>query len=229
MAAFSNFAGTLFGGKKVFRVNPCIIPGNEMSIKLSLILDWRDSELFTISGWYFEGCYVTTNGDFDVVGKVNTDGLFLTGKRYQPTWGNQRFVAKAMLGLRKGSVLPQHLMWIGGVGSLRGLHDRIAVGQNFALLSFNYLFEGDLLQRVPLHFVPLFDTLTMGLFFDIGNAWRPVAAKSNLFDGLNGFNPYSDAGVSLVISDGVFRVDFSRRLNSIDHPWRVTIRMLEKL
>jgi len=171
MATFSNFSGTLFGGNKVFRANPHFDTGNERSIKLSLILDWRDSELFTTKGWYFESIFEKTMADFGEMGEIDTDGLFLTGKVYQSIWGNQRLVAKGMLGVRKGSVLPQHLMWIGGVGSLRGFRDRIAYGQNFALLSVNYFFGGDILQRlhcnsslftIPLHWLSLWIVETLG-------------------------------------------------------------------
>lgn len=229
MATFSNFSGTLFGGNKVFRANPHFTVGNETSIKLSLVLDWRDSELFTTKGWYFEGMYEKTNGDFDGEGEIDTDGLFLTGKRYQPIWGNQRMVAKGMLGVRKGSVLPQHLMWIGGVGSLRGFRDRIAHGQNLVFFSINYLFGGDIMQHLPLQFVPLYDSITLGLFLEVGNAWESVNAKSSLFDGLSDFDPFSDAGVSLVIADGLLHVDFARQVKGGDNSWRITFRLLEKL
>ena len=228
MATFSNFSGTLFGWRKHFRVNPHIPTGSEESVNLSMIIDLRDNEIFTTRGWYLEGLYQKTFGDFISDDDVDTDGLFITGKRYQPTWGNQRLIFRSMAGFRKGSLFPQYLMWIGGVGSLRAFRDRLAFGSNFLLFNLNYFLGGDLLQRIPMQFIPLYDTFSLGFFMDAGDAWNPDHNKSNLFDGFTDFNPFFDTGVSLLISEGLLHIDFAKQIRQGDGSWRITFRLLEK-
>jgi len=218
---------SLFGGDKRFRPNPGVAPGREVGLKLLLQLDWRDSPVFPLNGWYIEGIYETTGGPL-FGGDFTTDGLFLTIKRYQSTFGSQRLIARGMLGTRKGSLYKQHIINLGGIGTLRGFRDKDFIGNRMVMLNVNYLEGGDLLRRIPLHFIPFWDVLSLGLFGEAGWAWT-VDRDRALFNGFNRWAELkSDVGISLVLSEGILRVDWARRLDRSRDPWRVTVRLLEK-
>jgi outer membrane protein assembly factor BamA len=85
------------------------------------------------------------------------------------------------------------------------------------------------MQRFPLQFIPLYDTITLGLFMDVGNAWRSAPVKASLFHAMSDFNPFSNAGVTFIIADGFFHLDFARQLKGGDNSWRITLRMLDKI
>ncbi len=224
---------SVFGGDKRFRPNPAnpaypILLGDETSLAFMGAFDWRDNPIFPLLGWYVETIYEHTWNQVPGRGNLSTDGFFLTVKRYQPTFGSQRLTGRFMLGSRTGSLGSQHLMRMGGVGSLRGYRDREFIGNRFVMLNVNYFFGGVLLQKLPLDLLPFWETLTLGLFADTGTAWM-VAPEASLFDmgnlSLDDFK--TDVGVSLVFSEGLLRVDIARRLRSGDPKWRVTVRVLE--
>lgn len=221
---------SLFGGDKQFPENsrPAVpyAEGRENSFRLMAAFDWRDNPVFPIIGWYAEGIIEKTSDDF------STTGLFLTVKRHLPTWGEQKLQAKIMFGSRTGSFAYQHLMSLGGIGNLRGFREKEFVGNRFLFGSMNYTFGQALLRKIPLRFVPLWDTLALGVFADAGLAWvaDPADADAGLLDfggvGLNDVR--SDVGFSLVVSEGLMRVDFAKRTDRSDDAWRVTFRILDK-
>ena len=227
-----NIDWSIFGG--TFDENPqrpdsFIADGNEISLKLIAALDWRDNPVFPISGWYFQGIYEHTAEDFV------TDGLFLTAKRYQPTISNQRLIVRALLGSRTGSLAEQYSMDLGGLGSLRAFDDKEFNGNRMFLLNANYLFGGDLLQRIPLQNLPFvgafWTTLSLGVFLDTGWVDRVDVNDKFLtgFDGLTLDNLETDVGFSLLVLDGVLRMDVARRTNSDPgrDDYRITFRLLE--
>lgn len=228
----TNNSWSLFGGNKAFPSNPRprlgygYAEGREHAFRLMAAFDWRDNPVFPIIGWYAEGIIEKTTGDF------STTGLFLTLKRYQPTFGDQKLQAKVMFGSRQGSFAYQHLMSLGGVGNLRGYGDKEFAGNRFFFSSVNYVFGQDLLRRIPLHFVPLWDALSLGLFADTGWAW--MADSTNADAGLFSVGDIaladlrSNVGFSLVVSEGLLRVDFAKRTDRGHDAWRVTFRILDK-
>lgn len=229
----TNNTWSLFGGNKEFPSNPHLrltsgyATGEENAFRVMAAFDWRDNPVFPIIGWYAEGIVEKTTGDFP------TTGLFLTVKRFQPTIGDQKLLAKVMFGSRHGTLAYQHLMTLGGLGNLRGFRDKEFVGNRFLFGSINYIFGQELLRRVPLHFVPLWDTLALGLFADSGLAW--ISDLANADGGLFDFGDFTlndlrtDVGFSLVVSEGLLRVDFAKRTDRGQDDWRVTFRILDKL
>jgi outer membrane protein assembly factor BamA len=185
-----------------------------------LEFDWLDSPLLPMEGWLIQTIYEKTFDAFE------TDGLFFKVYRYQPTFLNQRVLARGFFGVRSGSLAFQHLMDIGGVGTLRGFRDNSQWGQNLYMININYLFGGDILQRIPLQFIPFYDQLSMGIFVDAGSAWSALAVKESLFDNLGDAETLIDAGLSLLIADGLCRFDFARQIDGGDGDWRITMRLL---
>ncbi len=222
MATRTNFAGSFFGGNKIYRVNPSIKEGRERSFKFSLAMDHRDNMYSPDQGWEFHAVLQKTLGDF------NTNGIFLDWTHYIPTWAHQKFVLRGLLGVRSGTMGEQHLMSIGGVGSLRAFRDHLRTGQNFAMLNAVYFFGGDILQNSPLRNFPMMDSTYLGFFYQIGDAWNNEDLQ-NFALNFNQARWLSDAGVSLLIMDGLVRFDFARQIKGGTGKWRLTCRLFNKL
>ena len=88
-----------------------------------------------------------------------TDGMFLTVKRQQPTLSNQRLFLRTLVGSRRGSLAEQHTIDLGGIGSLRGFDNKEFTGNRALTLSATYHFGGDVLQKIPLESIPWFGGL----------------------------------------------------------------------
>lgn len=229
----ANIDWSVFGRNREFAPNPhaapgfAFAPGNEISLRLIATLDYRDNPVFPLLGWFFEGIYERTFDDFE------TDGIFLTAKRFQPTFGNQKLKAKVLFGTRSGSFAYQHLIGLGGIGTLRGYESKEFTGNRMLFASAQYNFGGDILQKIPLQrLIPFWDSVSMGLFADAGYAW--IADSSNAKAGLLDFGDFtlgdlkSDVGVSLIFTEGLLRFDFARRLDRSGDSWRFYVRILEK-
>ena len=222
MATRTNFAGSIFGGNKVYRINPAIRNGREKSFKFSLALDHRDNLYFPVHGWVLHAVLQKTFGDF------NTNGFFLDWTHYIPTWAHQKLVLRGLFGARSGTMGRQHLMTIGGVGSLRAFRDHLRSGQNLAMLNIIYLFGGDILQNSPLRNFPMMDSTFLGFFYEIGDTWNNEN-NQGFAPNFNRARWLSDAGVSLLIMDGLMRFDFTRQIRGGTGKWRVTCRLFNRL
>jgi outer membrane protein assembly factor BamA len=236
-----NVDWSVFKGE--FDANPkrndtVIAEGHETSMRIINVLDWRDNPVFPLNGWYIEGIFEKTFEDFD------TDGLFLTAKRYQQTWGNQRLLLRGMIGSRRGYLqvpftpepppdfFDQYSIDLGGIGSLRGFDDKEFSGNRMFMFNANYLFGGDVLQKIPLQRIPFFGnlwtTLSLALFVDSGLAWR-TAENDGLLSGFDQFdNLKADVGFSILVLEGVARFDIAKRTDRSDNDIRLTFRLLER-
>ncbi|KAA3620091.1 MAG: hypothetical protein DWQ05_05015 [Calditrichaeota bacterium] len=209
--------------------------GSETTFRLMGALDNRDNPVFPMSGWIVEGIFEKTIGDFE------TNGLFATMKYFRTMFGNQRLQSKFMIGSRTDAWAAQHLMGLGGPGSLRGFEPKEFIGDRLLHGSVNYYFGGDVLQNLPLGFIPFWDTFSLGLFVDFGDAWfangllYPAQNMSpnegyNLFD----FSEFStkkvnsSPGISLLIAEGLMRIDFAKRTD-VGGDWRIYFHILSKL
>jgi len=240
---------SLFGRDKTYPLNPRVFQnraynigeGNELSVKLTGAFDWRDNPVFPSVGWLAEGYFERTGPDFPSVNgsrKIGeTNGLFLTAKRYQPTLADQKVVAKLMFGSRSGSIASQHLLTLGGLTSLRGYREKEFVGNRLLFANANYVIGqrafGGLLQKFPLlNKLPFWEMISLGLFAETGYAWfaDPLHPDLGLLDlGHFDFKDLrSDAGFSLLVTDGLLRVDFAKRTDRSHDDWRVTFRILDK-
>jgi hypothetical protein len=218
MTTRTNFAGTIFGGDKRFRPNPPILEGRENSVKIAVHVDTRDNPFLPHSGLFLNVSLERTFGDF------STRGLFVDGRIYLSTWGNQRLICRQMIGIRKGELAPQHFMFVGGLGSLRALPDRYRTGSHYLLFRTYYLCGGDFFRSLPVRYLSFMEATSLGLFFEIGDAWTPDNGDMS-----TGMDLLVDAGFSLLLLDGLFRIDLARRINGAGHAWRLTCRLFDQI
>ncbi len=200
--------------------------GDELAVRLSAVLDGRDNPIFPLAGWYADAQFEITRQDFE------TEALFLTLKRYQPTFGDQKFQIKLLAGTRSGSRAFQHLLPLGGLGNLRGYREKEFPGDRLLYLNANYIIGQQWLHYIPLKFLPLWESVAVGVFAETGYAWFADSqnADAGLFD-LGEFKLNylrNDVGFSLYFAENLLRVDFARRTDRGDRNWRVTFRILDK-
>ena len=208
--------------------------GQETAFRILGAFDRRDNPVFPTSGWILQGIFEKTTGDFD------TNGLFATAKYFRPLFGNQRLQAKIMLGSRTDANVAQHLMGLGGPGTLRGFAPKEFFGDRLLHSSVNYYFGGAILQNLPFGFVPFWDTFSLGLFADVGDAWFANGLKypalfpaGNKSYGLLDFSRFSTGdvhaspGISLLIAEGLMRFDFAKRTDG-DGGWQIYFHLLDK-
>ncbi|KAA3659531.1 MAG: hypothetical protein DWQ10_08710 [Calditrichaeota bacterium] len=208
--------------------------GSETAFRAMFALDNRDNPIFPMSGWMLETIFEKTTGDFE------TNGLFSTLKYFRTSFGNQRLQAKLMLGSRTDAWAAQHLMGLGGPGTLRGFEPKEFYGDRLLHGSVNYYFGGDVLQNLPLAFIPFWDTFSLGVFVDFGDAWLangmayPGSANTGKssaglldFDKFSSSNAHASPGLSLLIAEGLMRFDFAKRTEG-DGGWQVYFHLLGK-
>ncbi len=219
---------SIFGGDKNFRNNPAITAGTENKFRFEWIIDKLDNPIFPMEGWYLEGAF-EKGGDF-LGGDFNQSGIFVSGKVLKPTILNQRLVLNGRYGYRSGSREPQHLMDLGGISTLRGYnYKEFQNGNVMTLAAIQYYFNGDILQKLPFQFIPLYSSLGLVLFIEVGALWNSNGnsfLNSNVSDSPDW---KSDAGFSLNVIGDFFRVDFSKRLDRSKDTWAVTARLLPKI
>jgi len=220
---------SLFKKDKEFRQNPAVTEDEE------ILLSW------TINYSTLEDMYVeTSNWQLGVVFERELYDFGFTGahfliQRTQISYGNQTLIAGLRGGYRDGTVSEQYLMDLGGIGSLRGYQFKEFTGNRRIFFECNYLFNGDLLQSIPIQAIPLYSSLESGVFFEAGLAWinkkdrkllPPGGIPSgSLETGSRLRDIKSDIGVSLFILDGAARIDFARRLDRKKDPWKITFRL----
>jgi len=223
MPVNTNFAGTLYVGNKKFRPNPAIVEGRERSVRFMFLVDSRDNLFFPSRGVYFEGIVEKTMGDF------HTAGFFLTSAHYIPTFRKQKLVLNAQAGFRQGSLAPQHLLSIGGIGTLCAYPEFYRTGQNLVYARITWDFAGELSRILPLERIPTGEAASVAIFVECGDAWHSQNVKRSLFEGLNTHDILTDAGLSLILADGIFRIDFARQILHDQDDWRITLRFLTKV
>ncbi len=201
---------SLFRRDDPFRENPRIEEGQEGFIAATLAFDRIAPNPYLRSGTYLSATYERRFRDFE------DDGLTLTGTRYQVMpLGRQVLVLHGTLASRAG-LAPQdslRLLYLGGLGTLRGYTFREFHGNRMLTLNADYVFQNAL---------KLVDLI---LFFDTG--WTGVRPPSaSLLSGFGDvqWNDFrSDAGVSLALGQQA-RIDVARRLDRRHADWVLTLQ-----
>ena len=218
----------LFYKDKRFRDNPGVVYEKTTSLRLFWILDWLDNDQSPCPGWYLEGMAEQTYGD-----KAETQGLFMTLKRFQPTFGTQQLQMKMMVGARKGcdQRFGQYLMDMGGIGSLVAYRDKeFQDGNRFLYATAHYLFNQAFMGRRPVRYLPFSNQYVLGIFVESG--WLKYGGKNTNpvddFGRLKITDFKTDIGFSLHLSDELARIDFAKRTDRSKDAWRITARFMQK-
>jgi outer membrane translocation and assembly module TamA len=167
-------------------------------------------------GWIFRGEYEKAGDPFE--GDFDFDRVWLQGKRYQRTFGNQQAIVRLMAGLHKGTLPEQKRFDLGGIESLRGYPFKAFTGDRMLLGNVYYLFGGDLLGRSG---IPIVQSLQLILFTDTGAAF-------SRFKGLQVRDLKTDVGLAIADLENTFRVNLAKRLDRSGDSIEITARLLRK-
>ena len=202
---------SIFRRDDPFRANPGIAEGKEGSISATLALDTRGAPSLSRSGTYLGGTFERRFRDFE------DSGLSLAVRRYQVMpFGNQTLVLRGAMVSRTNLAIGDslRLLYLGGIGTLRGYAFREMSGNRLLVLNADYLF------RNALKFLDLV------VFFDTGWIGRRPSSSSLLsgFGDLQWSDFKSDVGLAIGLTGQMIRLDFARRLDRRHASWTVTIQ-----
>ena len=216
---------TLFSKDKEFRENPTVAENDESLFSVTIRYNTREDFYTETNYWQIELVLEREFNDFRFT------GVHFLMKRVRLGHGNQTLIAGLQGDFRKGTTAEQYLMDLGGIGSLRGYDFKEFTGSGKLYFECNYLFNGDLLQQLPLQSIPFYSSIAAGIFFEAGLTWfadndRPGVLPTGSRETGNSLSDIkSDICVSLLILDGAAKIDAARRLDRGKNPWKITFRL----
>ncbi len=202
---------SVFRRDEPFRPNPGIKQGKEGLISAAIAMDLRRSNPIRRGGTYLSVEYRHRFRDFE------DNGLTLKAYRYQVMpFGSQTLLLRGMLASRT-NLAPQdslHQLYLGGIGTLRGLAFRELSGNRLLMVNADYIFRDAL------------TLLDLVLFFDTGWIGQrpPSASILSGFDDVQWSDFKSNIGMALSLSGERIRLNVARRFDRRDAKWVVTIR-----
>ncbi|MBE0643643.1 MAG: BamA/TamA family outer membrane protein [Bacteroidetes bacterium] len=219
---------SIFGGDKVFRVNPLINDGNVNSIVFSAglttlaNLDTRDH------GWDAQVQYEKA-GDF-AAGDFSYSQLSLDLRRYQPLGEHLNINLRLRGGVSDGLLPQQRAFELGGPGTLPGYRYKEFAGSSIALVNAEFIIRSTIVGNARGWARNVLSNTNIIFFADAGstNTVVPIVAR----DVTNGALPAafgddymnnwkSDVGVAIGSADGGFRIGAAWRLDRSESPMLV--------
>lgn len=211
----------LFGGDKVFRFNPLILPPDaeeeEMrSIITSFTVDNRDDCDDPTGGWLLRGEYEYAGRGLE--GDFEFDRFVADLRRYQRISRGEYIDVRIGVGSvkRKSALIPTSKLFdLGGIGTLRGYRFKeFCDYEKMALGNIEYRIRGDKFGNIEDWF---FGDFTISFFADAG-------AVGHSFDDIDMKSFKTDIGVGISDHDQDWRIDFAKRLDRKE-PVVVTFRI----
>ncbi|MFC1554655.1 DUF5686 family protein [candidate division KSB1 bacterium] len=235
--SINNDPWSMFFKERIFRDNPEAAENEEIVLKWTLDYSNLENEYVESNYWRFKADFEKELKNFDYTG---FDFLI---SRTQLSWGSQTLKINLNGRFKFGTTVEQHLFDLGGIGTLRGYGFKEFTGNRMLYLESTYFFGGDLMQKLPLHFIPFYSTFKTSVFFETGMTWihEPFITEPSL-TGYSNPNIYeretgtrfkdikSDIGVSLYFLnffDGTFRLDTAVRLDGYENPVKTTFRLIK--
>lgn len=207
----SNTNWSIFGGHKIFRMNPPVTPGWMRSFVVDM--QHRDYKGDTRRiGWLADLRFETiVSGDFDF------RMLSLEAVRYQPLFAGLQLNVRFRAGTSNGVLPPQRNYQIGGFNTLNAYRYKEFSGNRLILLNAELLFSPRLFESSE--FFPI-NTFSLILFSDVGEVQEadPSASISSGWGLMTANNLKSDFGVGLGSGNGAFRIFVAWRTDVASSP-----------
>lgn len=218
---------SLLPSRKVFRTNIAAEHGRERALRLTVSVLRQDTprlphRSITVLGIY-EKAGGTFGGDFDY------ESVFAVIHLQSTTWSRQRVTLRAVAGGRTGKPAPQHLLRLGGIGTLRGIPHQVMSGNRLWMLNAEYHLGGDLLGRATFppfswgcvrRVVPFLD---LGVSYDLGTAYQ-WSGSDQVLSGWFAGRAIDNWGLFLGVMNDLVRIEWATTgfLGSeYGHVWRV--------
>lgn len=199
---------SLFGGNKVFRLNPTIDEGRMRSVLVSLGVSTVMKSMYGLRGWSAFGTAEFAEESFG--GDFAFRQYMVDIRRYQPLGRYDNLNIRLRAGTSEGVLPAQKVYEIGGLSTVQVLPFKAMAGNRMLLANAEYIVNGDILHDID--FWPSW--LMRGIsFVFIGDAgWTRTVRSSANFD--EGFGELqlkqfrSNLGVGISNRSGTFRIAY---------------------
>lgn len=199
---------SLFGGNKVFRLNPPIDEGRMRSVLVSLGISTVMKSMYGQRGWSAFGTAEFAEESFG--GDFAFRQYMVDVRRYQPLGRYDNLNIRVRAGTSEGVLPVQKVYEIGGLSTVQVLPFKAMAGNRMLLANAEYIVNGDILHDID--FWPSW--LMRGInFVFIGDAgWTRTIRPSANFD--EGFGELqlkqfrSNLGVGVSNRSGTFRIAY---------------------
>lgn len=216
-----NAEWALFGGKKKFRENPNIDPGNMRSLVGELYYDTRNDHEFPRSGLYGKVSMEVSNSELR--SDFNFNQYVLDLRHYLALSRGEQFDFRIKLGSSEHTLPLQKHFQIGGISTLRGFSYKEFVGDRLILANIEYHLSPSVFHRDIL----FFDDLRLIVFSDIGNAWfsEDNSKWTKGFSHLKFDDLKSNLGFAIADWKGHYRLNFAKRTDTSHKPFEISFRI----
>jgi len=201
----------LFGGDKLFRQNPAIVPGKIHSVLFSAGVSTVSKTSYGPEGWTLlastEFAKKSWGGEFDF------DQYIFDLRRFQPLDRFDNFNVRLRVG-SGGGVLPlQRAYELGGVGTLNGFPFKSEIGNRMVLMNAELIINGSFLDDLDFWPTWFFRHFNFLLTSDAGFT-RTVGSKASALDGFENvkWNEFKhNFGLAFANRSGSFRIGIAWR------------------
>ena len=202
---------SIFGGNKVFRLNPPIAEGRMRSVILRPGFSSVERTVRGQEGW---SIYATAEiADENLGGDFSFSRLVADIRRYQPLSRYDGFNVRLRVGTSGGRIPVQKIFDVGGLGTLHGRSYKSAGGNRLILANAEYIVNGDFLNDLdfwPSWLLRNVNFILMGDAAFVGAA-PPEDGWTEGFKGVRFSDFKSDLGVGLSNRNGSLRLGFAWR------------------
>lgn len=213
---------SIYRNDDAFRTNPAVREGDAGQLQVGLVFDNRRKGPVFRNGTLAALTYERGFREFPY------NGFALAINRRQKTiFGKQAFILRFLTGSRE-TTDEQFLFDLGGVSTLRGYRIKEYTGNRVLLMNVDYLFNGDLLGRIPIK-----GTHLMGLILFADAGWlNGVPKADHLFTGFDDFrlgDVKTNFGAALSIYRQLIRFNVARRFDGDIVDWTFSLRFKREL
>ncbi|MBI4428693.1 MAG: BamA/TamA family outer membrane protein [Ignavibacteriales bacterium] len=196
----------LFGGEKVFRVNPAIDAGVMRSVLTAVGFSTVSKTMFGQEGWNILGSMEFT--DKNLGGDFHFGQYIVDFRRYQPVSTYDNFNIRVRAGTAEGTLPPQKRFEIGGLSTLHAFPFKSEVGNRMLLMNAEYILNGDFLNDIEFWPSWLMRRINIILMTDAGlTREAPSTASWNEgFKGITWSEFKTDIGVGVANRSGSFKI-----------------------
>lgn len=214
---------SIFGGDKVFRLNPAIDDGKMRSILVSFGASTTTKTIRGPEGW---NAYVTAEfADKNFGSDFGFNQYIADVRRFQPLGRYDNLNLRFRVGAADGRLPLQKTFEIGGLGSLPGFPFKYEAGNRTMLLNAEYIIDSDFLDELDFWPGWILSGTNFIIFSDAGVA-RTVSNTASItdFGGLRLSDFRHDVGVGIGSRSGSFRLVVVWRTDQSESP-RFTFRI----
>jgi len=220
----NNTEWSLFGGDKLFRLNPPIDDGKMMSVVGSLGISTERKSSHGPEGWSFFGS--VEYGPKSLGGNFDFDQYVIDVRRFQPISSYDNLNIRLRAGTSDGTLPIQKTFDFGGLGSLNAFPFKSESGNRMILVNAEYILNGSALDDLDFWPTWIFRHVNLLFFSDAGliRATTSSAGPTEGFEKMTWSEVKNDVGAGFTNRNGSFRIGIAWRTD-VKAPARFILRV----